>query len=271
MRHLKNTPALTRPVVLGHHRDGRPIYSIAGGNGAGDGGGDGGGSGDGTGDGGGDGGGSGGSGGGDGSGGDGSGEGSGSGSGGDGSGSGKGFPENTPLAEMSAEQREAYWKDKARKHEQRANARADYDDIKAKADKYDQHVQQSKTEQEQAIDAAKEEARKQAKAEFGQQLVAAEFRGRIGDRLDAEQRDELLESINSNQYLTPDGEVDTDKVARFVDNFVPKPSESGKDGKGWPKDTGQGRRGNNGKASAKDKGREEARRRFGDPAKSASQ
>lgn len=65
----------------------------------------------------------------------------------------KGFPEGTPVAEMTAEQQAAYWKHQARKHEERARSRADYDDVKKKAAEYDKYVESQKTEAQRLADA----------------------------------------------------------------------------------------------------------------------
>lgn len=64
------------------------------------------------------------------------------------------FPVNTPLAEMTPQQQSEYWRHKSRKHEQRANSRSDYDDVKKKAEKYDEIEQANKSELEKANEKA---------------------------------------------------------------------------------------------------------------------
>lgn len=165
----------------------------------------------------------------------------GGGEGGDGAGSSgsdadKGFPADTPLAEMTAEQREAYWKDKARKHETAAKARADYDAIKAERD---QLRAAGMSESERAIEQARTEAREAAKAEarneFAGLLVAARLEAALAGRMPAEKIASQVEFLDTAKFLTESGEVDTDKVKQYADGLVP-------DGKQWP-DMGQGRRG----------------------------
>ncbi len=69
------------------------------------------------------------------------------------SGTDRGYPENTPLDRMTGEQREAYWKYHARKHEERANQAPtpqELAELREKAGKYDQHEQAQMTELEKA-------------------------------------------------------------------------------------------------------------------------
>lgn len=176
------------------------------------------------------------------------GDGAGSGSGGDGADSGSdsgagssgsdesGFPANTPLSEMTAEQREAYWKDKARKHETTAKARGDYDAVKAELDRLKAATQ---TDAERAVEAAKTEASTAAKAEARNQyvplLVSAKLEAALAGRMPADKIAAQVDFLDHTKFLTDSGEVDTDKVKQYADGLVP-------DGKQWP-DMGQGRRG----------------------------
>lgn len=170
----------------------------------------------------------------------------------------KGYPADTPLAEMTPEQREAYWKHQARKHETRANARQDYDDIKAERD---QLKQATETASDKAIREAKQAARLEALAEAAPRLVAAEFRAAAKGVLTKEQVDELLEDLNTAKYLDDKGEVDVVRIERKVAAFAPSGGADGAGGRqGRHADAGQGRRGPAG-ASKRDAGLEEARRR----------
>ena len=155
-----------------------------------------------------------------------------------------GFPENTPVVEMTPGQQAAYWKDKARKHEARANERRDYDDIKAKADQYDTLANASKTEQERAIEAARTETTEQVRAEergkANVRLVDAEMRAAVAGRLTAEQLSVILDPIDRTKFVTAGGEVDTEKITAFIAGIAPA-GEQRTPGK-FP-DLGQGRRG----------------------------
>lgn len=145
-----------------------------------------------------------------------------------------GFPANKPLAEMTSEQREAYWKFHARKHEERATATADRDTIKAELDALKASTQ---TDAEKAVEAAKTAAKADGRRELLPALVQAEFRGAAGGRLTKEQIKVILAPLDPTKFLTADGgQVDTDKVQEYIDGIAPA------DGKKWP-DMGQGKRG----------------------------
>lgn len=191
--------------------------------------------------------------GGEGSGGEGGNEG-GSGSGGDGGGEGgsgkstdKGFPENTPVVEMTAEQQAAYWKHQSRKHEQRATQRADYDDVKAKADQYDQLEREKLSEVERAKAEGIDEGKKQARREGALQLVDAKIEAVAAGRISDEQLQGAIEFLDRSRFLDDDDTVDTDKVVAFVGSITPDTGSSGKGGKDI--DLGQGRRKGSSKAS----------------------
>ena len=152
-----------------------------------------------------------------------------------------GYPDKTPVADMEPAHQAAYWKHQARKHESRADARQDYDAIKTERDRLRAAGQ---TEQEAAATAARVEGEQAAAQKYGVRLVAAEFRaaaaGRIvnGQPLDVA---ELVQGINASYYLTDTGEVDTDKVTRFIDGIAPATtSATGTPPPRFP-DLGQGR------------------------------
>lgn len=145
-----------------------------------------------------------------------------------------GFPASTPVAEMTGEQREAYWKFHARKHEERATATADRDTIAAELAALKASTQ---TDAEKAVEAAKTAAKAEGRRELLPALVQAEFRGAAGGRLTKEQIKVILAPLDPTKFLTADGgQVDTDKVQEYIDGIAPA------DGKKWP-DMGQGRRG----------------------------
>lgn len=156
-----------------------------------------------------------------------------------------GFPANTPIAEMTVEQQVAYWRHQSRKHEARARDRADYDDLKAKADQYDALAAASKTEHQLELEAAKEEAAKAARAEerarAAGRLVEAEMRAAAAGRLTAEQLTAVIEPLDRSKFLDGDGEVDAEKVATFIASIAPAAADGGQQGGRFP-DFGQGRR-----------------------------
>lgn len=148
-----------------------------------------------------------------------------------------GFPDKTPVKDMAAEQQAAYWRFHAQKHEARVKSMADYDAVKAERDTL---KAKTLTPDEKAIEEAATKARDEAaaaeRARYAPRLVAAEVKAAAAGRLPADVLTTLTANINAANFLTSDGEVDTDKVQQFVDGIVPAG-----DGKKWP-DTGQGHR-----------------------------
>ena len=137
-----------------------------------------------------------------------------------------GFPAQTPLAEMTVEQREAYWKHQARKHETTAKARSDYDELAAKAAQWDeaQRAQQSPDERAvtDAVEAAKAEARAQVLAEVADERVRAAFTGNPAARsIDPQALDKFLGRVNLTSFVGNDGAVDTDAVADSLSLLTP--------------------------------------------------
>jgi hypothetical protein len=151
----------------------------------------------------------------------------------------KGFPADTPVAEMTDAQAAAYWKHQARKHENTAKSRSDYDDLKKKAAEADKLRKAAETEAEKAIREAREAGEAEAAKKAAPKLVAAEFRAAARGLLDRDQIDDLLEDLNLEKFLTDTGEVDVDKVEKRVKALAPKKDESGK--RRMP-DLGQGKR-----------------------------
>jgi len=134
----------------------------------------------------------------------------------------RGYPQGVPLEQMSADQREAYWKHHARQWEDRAKARSDYDDLKAKAGQYDQLVASQATDQEKAIAAARAEGERVATGRAAIVLVDAHVRAGLQQRLQPHQVEALASNLNHQHFLGADGlTVDAAKVAAFVNTVAP--------------------------------------------------
>lgn len=135
----------------------------------------------------------------------------------------RGYPQGTPLEQMNAEQREAYWKYHARQWENRAKEKGDYDALKAKAGQYDQLVASQATEQEKAIAAARAEGERIATGRAAVVLVDAHVRAGLQQRLQPHQVEALASNLNHQHFLGADGlTVDAAKVAAFVDTVAPQ-------------------------------------------------
>lgn len=79
----------------------------------------------------------------------------------------------------------------------------------------------NQSDAEKAINAARKEGAAEASKAFAPRLVAAEFKAASAGRLTAEQLSGFLEDLDLSKYLTEDGEVDTERVAKKVDLLAP--------------------------------------------------
>lgn len=177
----------------------------------------------------------------------------GSGSGGTGSGgTDRGYPENTPLADMTVEQQLAYHRYHSRKWQERAESRSDYDELKAKAGKYDEIERQNMTPSEQALAQARDAAKAEERAATAPRLVRAEFRAAAAGRTINGQPvdlDALLEDVDLTKFLKDDGDVDTAKVTARLDKLAPAGPNGGQGGGGNGGGNGQQRHGAGGHRS----------------------
>jgi hypothetical protein len=133
----------------------------------------------------------------------------------------RGFPANTPVSQMPLEQQRNYYKYQARKHENTVKGLGDVKALQDKASQYDSLVAASKTEQERAVEQAKNEGRTAALKEVGGRLVEAELRVAVGGRLDKDGFAALVGGLDRAQFINGEGNVDTDKVATFVNTLFP--------------------------------------------------
>jgi len=158
-----------------------------------------------------------------------------------------GFPDKTPWKQMKPEHQAAYWRHQSKRHETRANAVGDYDKVKAELDGLkakhqtadEKAAEEAKTQTEQA-------ARADERAKLAPKLVAAEFKTVAAGHMPTEQVEALIAGVHAPNFLTADGEVDTDKVTEFLEPFMQDDDgddEDSKRKKKWP-DMGQGRRSN---------------------------
>ena len=147
-----------------------------------------------------------------------------------------GFPGGVAVADMPAEQQAAYWKHKARKHEDTAKARGDYDAVKAERDRL---LQAGMTDAEKAVNTAR------AEGEAAGRLAAVT--ATVGDLLDValstrqglteDQITVIKRGFNPAAFIGDTG-IDTAAVKACAATFG---SAAGA-GNSWP-DTGGGGRG----------------------------
>lgn len=156
-----------------------------------------------------------------------------------------GFPDKTPIKDMSVEQQAAYWKHQARKHEDTAKARADYESVKAERD---QLKQAGMTDAEKAIESARAEGLQAGRAESVKSVTKAKVEAALSRRgLDEKRVAAIVGPLDHTYFLTDSGEVDAAKVSDYASGFG--------GGQQWP-DMGQGRRGDHAADKSVDAGRE---------------
>lgn len=146
----------------------------------------------------------------------------------------RGYPENTPLVEMSVEQREAYWRHHARKWEDTAKARADYDELKTRAEQYDALLATTQTDHERAVEEARKAGRSEALTAAGDQLVEQWIRAAAANRLPQDTVNGLLKDLNLSNFYTQTNGVNTDKVWSLVNSLIPAAPAATADATGSP-------------------------------------
>lgn len=132
----------------------------------------------------------------------------------------KGFPADTPVAEMTPVQQVAYWKDKSRKHESRALPANEVEELRRKAAAHDAAEAAKLTPSEQAIREARDAGKAEALIEANTRAAAAILKASLQARgKSADEINEITAAINTSVFIA-DGDVDTDKVAAFVNRIA---------------------------------------------------
>ena len=156
-----------------------------------------------------------------------------------------GFPKDTPVSEMNADQRAAYFQHKAAKEEQRRKglSRAvggkTADEIKADLDELEKLRAGQRTDSENAIEAAKEQVRAEERQKARERVAKAALVGALS-HLEKKDADEIIADANLARFVDDDGEIDSDKVTAFAARHTP----SGKDSNNRRRDFGAGHRDN---------------------------
>lgn len=119
---------------------------------------------------------------------------------------------------------------------------SDYDEMKKRAEQWDKFVEESKPEQEKALNAARQEAEtaayNKARGEFGGKLVQAHIQAAAAGRLPEGAVSALVAGVDTSRFLTEAGDVDTAKVTQFIDGIAPAGATNGQKPGGF----GQGQR-----------------------------
>lgn len=154
-----------------------------------------------------------------------------------------GFPPNTPIEQMTADQREAYWKHQSRKHEERSKAFGNLNPetlraLQEKANKHDELERELMSDKDREIAQVREQERLAATP----RVVRAEFKAAAKGVLNAEQLTALLEDRDLTKYVDANGDPDEDKIAKLVTAFAPA-QESQDQRRRGPSPVGAGARG----------------------------
>lgn len=144
----------------------------------------------------------------------------------------KGFPEGVPVADMTPEEQAAYWKDKSRKHETRANA---YGGLTPKqVNDLQQQLKDLQTAQlsetERAVEAAKQEAaengRRAAIDEWQPKYREARMEAIAGKFLDEEQLQSFMAIVDTTKFIDADsGDIDRDAVMGHLTALYGQPKQ----------------------------------------------
>jgi hypothetical protein len=137
------------------------------------------------------------------------------------------FPPNTPVAEMTPEQRSAYDDFmKERNHrtwfEKTTGLSIEQlTELKTKAAAHDAIQLELGSEADRKAAEATKTAADAADAKYQPLLVKAEFRALAAGRLTEEQLTTILEPLDLSKFLAADGTPDTAKVKTYVDGIAP--------------------------------------------------
>lgn len=135
-----------------------------------------------------------------------------------------GFPDETPVAQMSAEHQAAYWKHQSRKHEKRSKL-ADDDTLDA-AQKWRAQQAANQTPDEKAVQDARDAGRREGAQPMLHDAIRGEIRAQR-PHMTTEQLDELLEDVALEKFLGTDGRLDTERVTRLADKLAGAPEQGG--------------------------------------------
>jgi hypothetical protein len=153
-----------------------------------------------------------------------------------GSGDDLGFPANTRTEDMTPEQQVAYWKDKARKHERRASERADYDELKTAAEELAALKRSQQTDQERALEEAREAARREGEnigaQRYLKDAVLARFQKLTG--LDDDAATQAFDFVDVSRFVGDGGEINAEALKTFASTFGPNVQENQHSGSGDP-------------------------------------
>lgn len=165
-----------------------------------------------------------------------------------------GFPANTPWQDMTPAEQVSYWQHQSRRHEDRVKAIGltpeQVKDLRDKAARHDALEREMMSDKDKAVAEATDRAKADAYATVIPKLVAAEFKAAAAGRIEAERLTTIIEPLDLAKFLTDSGDVDTEKVSRFVDGIAPAKGSDSTTTKLGPSAHGQGVRAGSSAAGA---------------------
>lgn len=124
-----------------------------------------------------------------------------------------GYPKGTPTAEMTPEQREAYWKSLARKHEKQSKTLERERSVLQQ--ERDELKKVTETEFDRQIREAREEAARETRTEIQKSTVQAMYRMALRNNgVKDEAIDSIVEEVNFSVFTTTDGEIDDERLVQ---------------------------------------------------------
>lgn len=137
-----------------------------------------------------------------------------------------GFPKNTRVADMTADQKAAYFEHKASKEEGRRKGLSKAvggktaEQIQADMAELEELRKGKRTDGENAVHEAEERVRKEEREKSGKRIAKATFEGALA-HLEEKDRDEIIAGLSLASYVDKDGEVDTKKIRTYAAKIAP--------------------------------------------------
>lgn len=139
---------------------------------------------------------------------------------------------------------------------------ADYDDLKARAERLDALELEMSTDLDRATRQAVDDGYSSAMAAAVPRIVRAEFKAEAKGVLSDEQLDALLEDVDLTAYADINGDPDVDRIKAKIEKFAPPQGTRGTNYVRPPVSFGQGNQ-QQSQAKPGDQGRAQAAKRFG--------
>jgi hypothetical protein len=155
----------------------------------------------------------------------------------------RGYPANTPVADMTPEQRQAYDADKREQNRQqreawRAATRGQSpEEIAAALAELETLKRERLSESERAVAEARDQVRSEVTRTMATENVRTAFALLLPDDMPEAEQNEAIEVLNLEAFLTSDGRVDTAKVRTTAAKIAPRQGSGTQQ-----RDFGQGRR-----------------------------